>query len=265
MTTMFKNWTALVTGASKGIGAEFARELAARGADLVLVARSADSLHALAKEVTGKYGVRATVIAADLNKPHAARTILGELSREGLEIDLLINNAGLGQTGNFLGNELDHELASIQVNVHALVALSHGVGQRLSRRGRGGIINVASDAAFQPLPYMATYAATKAFVLHFTEALRHELAGSGVDVMVVVPGSTATGFFDGVSVSMPANAFDRADVVAKRTLDDFERGKAISYPGRVGVRLRTLAARVLPRNVVVKVAAGATTKMGLAD
>ncbi len=260
----YTNRTALVTGASKGLGAEFARALAAGGADLVLVARSAGALKELADELVDRHGVKATVIAADLSAQHAARTVVDELDKRGLQIDLLVNNAGLGQTGSFLSNDLERELGSIQVNVQALVAMSHLLGLRMKERGHGGIINVASNAAFQPLPRMATYAAAKAFVLHFSEALRHELAGSGVHVMAAAPGSTATGFFEGVSVSMDESAFDRADVVARRTLDAFNRGKTVSYPGRFGVRLMTLMPRLLPRDAIVRFAAGAMQKMGLA-
>jgi len=263
MKSKFKNRTVLVTGASKGLGAEFARQLAARGANVVLVARSAHVLRALADELHSKHGVDATFIAADLGASDAPETVMRELDRRGLEIDLLINNAGLGQTGAFLSNPLSHELGSIQVNVHALVALSHLFGRRMRERGHGGIINIASNAAFQPLPHMATYAAAKAFVLHFTEALRHELEASGVHVMAAVPGSTATSFFEGVPVTMQESAFDRADVVVERTLDAFARGKSISYPGRLSIRLATLAPRFFPRKAMVKVAAGATARMGL--
>ena len=260
----YKNRTALVTGASKGLGAEFARELAAGGANLVLVARSAGPLKELADELVGRYGVKAAVVAADLSAPHAAQAVVDELDKRGLQIDLLVNNAGLGQTGSFLSNDLAHELGSIQVNVQALVALSHLLGMRMKERGHGGIINVASNAAFQPLPHMATYAAAKAFVLHFTEALHHELKDSGVHVMAAAPGSTATGFFEGVAVSMDESAFDRADRVVRRTLDAFNRGKAVSYPGRFSVRLTTLLPRLLPRTAIVRMAAGAMQKMGLA-
>src|SRR5215472_15031535 len=185
----YKDWTALITGASKGLGSQFALQLAQHGANVVLVARSTEAMRRLAGDIVNRYGRRATVVAADLSDPNAPEALLRELDQQKLDIDLLVNNAGVGATGHFLANDLAREIGSIQVNIAALVALSHLLGQRMRQRGRGGIINIASNAAFQPLPYMATYAAAKAIVLHFTEALRHELKGSGVQVMAVAPGS----------------------------------------------------------------------------
>src|SRR5882757_8663653 len=167
--------TALVTGASKGLGEVFAEQLAARGMNLVLVARSLDALEILAKRLSDQYGVQCVALNADLADPGAAERIAAELERRGIQVDLLVNNAGLGLSGNFLSHELKQEQGSIQVNVQALVALSHLFGLRMKQRRKGGIINIASNASFQPLPAMATYAATKAFVLHFSEALSYEL------------------------------------------------------------------------------------------
>jgi uncharacterized protein len=141
-----------------------------------------------------------------------------EIERLDLKIDLLINNAGLGLTGDFVSHDLAEELGSIQVNVQALVGLSHALGAKMVSRGSGGIINLASNSAFQPLPYMATCAAAKAFVLHFTEALKFELRGRDVQVMAVCPGPTATSFFEGVSTKMKADVFDSAELVVRRTL-----------------------------------------------
>ena len=159
-----------------------------------------------------------------------------ELERLDLKIDLLINNAGLGLTGDFLSHDRAAELASIQVNVQALVGLSHALGAKMVLRGTGGIINLASNAAFQPLPHMATYAAAKAFVLHFSEALKIELKGQGVLVMAVCPGPTATSFFEGVSTKMKGVAFDSAEMVVGRTLRSFDQKKSVAYPGRFSVR-----------------------------
>jgi short-subunit dehydrogenase len=194
----YRGSTAMITGASKGLGAAFAKELAGRGMNLVLAARSIDTLQDLADSLGAQNGVRCVALQADLAASDAVKRIATELERLDLKIDLLINNAGLGLTGDFLSHDLAEELASIQVNVQALVGLTHALGAKMVSRGTGGIINLASNSAFQPLPHMATYAAAKAFVLHFSEALKFELKGRGVQVMAVCPGPTATSFFEGV-------------------------------------------------------------------
>jgi uncharacterized protein len=260
-----KGSTALITGASKGLGASFARELASRGMNLVLAARSIGPLQELADALSGQYGVSCVALQIDLAAPDAVERIMAELDRLDLKIDLLVNNAGLGLTGEFLSHGLAQELASIQVNIQALVGLSHALGARMVARGTGGIINLASNAAFQPLPNMATYAAAKAFVLHFSEALNAELEGRGVRVMAVCPGPTATSFFDGVSTTMAQGTFDSAELVVRRTLQSFDQGKSVAYPGRFSVRAATWLPRLLPRSVVVNAAASATGKMGLAS
>ena len=204
----YKGRTALVTGASKGLGAAFAEALARRGSDLILVARSAGALEVLAHRLTAQFGVTCTVMTSDLRAPDAAAKLVSGLDERGISVDLLVNNAGLGLSGPFLSHDIAAEQASVQVNILALIGLSHLVGAKMSERGTGGIINIASNAAFQSLPFMAVYAASKAFVLSFTEALRYELAGDGVPVMVACPGPTATHFFDGVRTTMKASNFD---------------------------------------------------------
>jgi uncharacterized protein len=260
----YKGSTALITGASKGLGVVFAEELATRGADLVLIARSKDALQTLAARLTAQHGVKCYVIAADLADPRAIDDIFAELAEQSLRVDLLINNAGLGLSGRFLDHDHSKEQASIQVNVQALVGLSHRFGNAMSARGRGGIINIASNSAFQPLPYMATYAATKAFVLHFGEALQHELSDTGVRVMTACPGPTATSFFEGTPTTMSDKSFDTPEMVVRGILRAFDQGKAVAYPGRPSVRFATWLPRLLPRGLVVRLAAMATGKMGLA-
>lgn len=255
--------TALITGASKGLGEAFAKELAARGVNLVLVARSIDTLKELADSLGARYGVRTVALQADLAKADAVDRIVADLEHLDLKIDLLVNNAGLGLTGDFLSHDRTQELDTIQVNIRALVGLSHALGAKMASRGTGGIINVASNASFQPLPYMATYAAAKAFVLHFSETLNFELKGRGVQVMAACPGPTATSFFDGVSTSMKDSAFDSAEMVVRCTLRSFDRRKSVAYPGRFSVRAATWLPRLLPRDFVVGAAASATSKMGL--
>ena len=249
---------ALITGASKGLGLIFAEELATRGVDLVLIARSKDALEILAARLAARHGVKCYVIAADLAEPRTIDDIFAELVEQGVQIDLLINNAGLGLSGHFLDHDYAKEQASIQVNIQALVGLSHRFGRAMSARGRGGIINIASNSAFQPLPYMATYAASKAFVLHFGEALRHELSPTGVWVMTACPGPTATSFFDGTPTTMSNRSFDTPEMVVRGILRAFDQGKAVAYPGRPSVRIATWLPRLLPRAVVVRLAAMAT-------
>jgi uncharacterized protein len=261
----YKGSTAMVTGASKGLGAAFTKELAGRGMNLVLVARSGGPLQDLADSLGVQHGVRCVALQADLAAPDAVQRIVTELEHLDLKIDLLINNAGLGLTGDFLSHDRAAELASIQVNVQALVGLSHALGAKMVSQGMGGIINLASNAALQPLPHMATYAAAKAFVLHFSEALKIELKGQGVLVMAVCPGPTATSFFEGVSTKMKGVAFDSAEMVVGRTLRSFDQKKSVAYPGRFSVRVATWLPRLLPRSVVVSAAASVTGKMGLAS
>ncbi|MFP3550812.1 SDR family oxidoreductase [Paraburkholderia sp. SIMBA_049] len=260
---VYRGSTALITGASRGLGKVFAQTLAARGMNLVLVARSGDALEALATDLAGRYGVKSIALSADLGDPNAVERIAEELKRRGVQVDLLINNAGLGLTGSFFSHDLRKKQSEIQVNVHALTALSHVFGGGMAKRGSGGIINLASNASFQPLPYMATYAATKAFVLSFSEALQFEIASAGVHVMAACPGPTATSFFDGVSTNVSSKDMDSSESVVQKTLKAFDQKKAVVYPGRTSVRVATLLPRLLPRALVVRLAAMASGKMGL--
>jgi short-subunit dehydrogenase len=156
-------------------------------------------------------------------------------------------------------------MSQINLNVNGLVALTFHFGREMAARGKGGIINISSNSAFQPVPYMATYGATKAFTLMFTEAIAEEMRSTGVRVMAVCPGPTATQFFDQAPTIMKASEMDSVEFVAERTLKDFERGKVISYPGRTSVRILTWAARFMPRSTAARIAAGFSKKMGYAD
>ncbi|MFJ3360353.1 MULTISPECIES: SDR family NAD(P)-dependent oxidoreductase [Streptomyces] len=261
----YTNTTALVTGASKGLGEAYARELASRGAHLILVARSADALHALADEIRATHSVRVDVIAADLSDRRSPQRVLDAVDGLGLDVDLLVNNAGMGAVGPFLDRPLAPNLQSVDVNVTALVGLVHLLGARMVERGRGGIVNIASTAAFQPMPYQASYAATKAFVLSFTEAVAEEVRGTGVRVMAAHPGATATGFFDRTTASMNPKFTDAPADVAARTLDDFARGRAVSFPGRASQRVGVWASRVLPRTAVTRVTGALNRRLGFRD
>ncbi|WNV86535.1 SDR family oxidoreductase [Umezawaea sp. Da 62-37] len=259
----FQGTAALVTGASKGLGTAYAAELARRGAHLVLVARSRDALEDLAARLREAHGVRVEVITADLGDPAGPAHVVAELGERGIEVDLLLNNAGLGSVGPFLDRPLEQHLVSVDVNIGGLVALTQLLGGRMLARGRGGIVNIASTAAFQPMPYQASYAATKAFVLSFSEALAAELRGSGVTVMAAHPGAVATGFFDGTTATIDPRRADTPERVAARTLDDFARGRHVSYPGRAVNRVGTLVSRLLPRRATTALVGRLNRGLGL--
>jgi len=186
--------TTLITGASFGIGLELARIFAREGHNLVLVARSADKLRQLASELERTYGTRSLILAADLSEPGSPAYVLDQTSRANILIDVLVNNAGFGQYGLFVENDLEECLRQIQLNVTALTHLTRLYLPAMIGRQEGRILNVASTAAFQPGPLMAVYFATKAYVLHFSEALANELAGTGVTVTCLCPGATKTEF-----------------------------------------------------------------------
>ncbi|MGW6795244.1 SDR family NAD(P)-dependent oxidoreductase [Streptomyces chartreusis] len=260
--TAYAGITALITGASKGIGASYARELASRGANLVLVARSEGVLKKLASQLQSAHKVRVDVIAADLFDRSAPQTIADTLTERGIEVDLLINNAGLGASGPFLTRPFGPNLDSVDLNITTLMGMVHSIGSRMLERGRGGIINVSSVAGFQPMPFQASYGATKAFVLSFTEALAEELRATDLRVMAVHPGPVNTGFFDGTDVTMNPKAVT-PERIATKSLDDFARGRAISFPGGFSDFATTLVSRVLTRKRVVRLSGNFNRKSGL--
>jgi short-subunit dehydrogenase len=235
----------LITGASAGLGAEFARQCAARGESLALVARRRDRLEALAKEI----GVDVHIFAADLAPPGAAFSLIAEIEAEGLGVDTLINNAGFGLAGKFADKPIARQSEMIDLNVRALVELCHLVLPAMRERGKGAICNVASTAAFQPGPNMAVYYATKAFVLSFTEALHHELKGSGIKVSALCPGPTTTEF-GSVAGTNISSALDRitgnAENVVRTGLAGLDRNKAVVIPG-IPNKATAQISRFLPR------------------
>jgi short-subunit dehydrogenase len=195
--------TALITGSSFGIGLEFARIFAREGYNLVLAARSADRLRQLASELEKAHGTRSLILATDLSEPGASAYVLDQTTRADIQVDVLVNNAGFGQYGLFAENDLEECLRQIQLNVTTLTHLTRLFLPAMIERAKvetkterkpGGILNVASTAAFQPGPLMAVYFATKAYVLHFSEALANEVKGTGVTVSCLCPGPTATEF-----------------------------------------------------------------------
>lgn len=246
---------ALVTGASSGIGYDLARILAADRHDLVLVARSADRLRALADELAARHGIRALALPADLSDPAAPTAIMSALGERAVSIDILINNAGFGTYGPFASSDPARELAMLQVNIVSLVHLTRLVLPGMLERRAGRVLNVASTAAFQPGPLMAGYYASKAFVLHFSEALANELRGSGVTVTALCPGPTRTNFQ--VAAEMRASRLVRGPLmmdslpVARAGYEAMLRGRPLIIPGLPN-RIMSLAVRVLPRRLVTR-------------
>jgi short-subunit dehydrogenase len=241
--------TTLITGASSGIGEAFARRLAAEGHDVLLIARSEEKLLALCNELGLNYNVRAEYFVADLSQPESPARLLEETRARNLEIDLLINNAGFGSMGEFGQLDLARELNMIDLNVRSLVELTHLFLQPMRERKRGSIINVASTASFQPVPFMATYAATKAFVLSFSEALWEENRPLGIKVMALCPGVTGTGFFEASRMKRPpARLVQTSEQVVDVALRAWKRGKASvisGWPNRITVESERLVPRAL--------------------
>lgn len=248
--------TALITGASYGIGAAFARRLAAAGAHLIITARSRDRLDALAAELRAQHGNNVTVIENDLARPTAPQELFDETERRGLAIDLLVNNAGFGAAGDFADLPLTRQLEMIQVNVTALVALSHLYLQPMIRRRAGAIIQLASTASFQGVPYMAVYAATKAFILNFGEGLWGEAQGYGVRVLTLCPGATATHFqaVAGTARLRDPQKMQTPEEVVEVGLRALAAGRSVAVSG-FGNRLMVFAERFLPRPWVTQAAA----------
>ena len=249
--------TTLITGASSGIGAAFASKLAARGRNVFLVARSEDKLIALCNELGRLTSIRAQYMALDLLEPDAGVRLLEETKKRDLNIDMLINNAGFGSMGEFTKLDLERELEMIRLNVSALVDLTYRFLPAMREQKRGTIINVASTAAFQPVPYMATYAATKAFVLSFSEALWDENRAHGIHVMALCPGVTETNFFETAGIDRPPmRTVQTAEEVVETALRGLARHKAVVVSGWANWLVME-AERVVPRSVVTKIAGNA--------
>jgi short-subunit dehydrogenase len=252
---MERRRTALVTGASSGIGLDLAKRFAAEGFDVVLVARSQGKLEEVRAAIEGEHKVRAHVVTADLAQPGAAETLVVELERRGLEIDALVNNAGYALYGAFAETDLADELAMIQVNIVALTHLTKLVVRKMVTRRSGYILNLASTAAFQPGPLMSVYYATKAYVLSFSEALANELDGTGVTVTALCPGPTRTGFQARAQMEesklVRGKEIMSAEEVARAGFEGLMKGKTVVIPG-VGNKMLAQAVRFLPRKTVTK-------------
>ncbi|GHF17009.1 SDR family NAD(P)-dependent oxidoreductase [Pseudolysinimonas yzui] len=252
MTIDYRGTTALVTGASSGIGEEFARQLASRGANLVLVARRAERLEALATELRAERGVTVDVIPLDLAAPRVGRALAAGLSERGITIDTVVANAGFGTHERFEDEDGDRIADEIAVNVAAVVDIAHEFYPGMLARGRGALVTVASTGAYQPVPHMAVYGATKAFVLSFTEALWYEARHSTLRVLALSPGATGTEFFDvaGDDAQVGPRRQPVAELVefAMRTLD--RPNGAGSVIAGFGNHLTAAVSRLLPRRAL---------------
>lgn len=251
-TSVPSSW-ALITGASSGIGKCYAQFLAATGRNLVLTARRADALAALGRSLESAHGIRTLSVPKDLSVPTSAAEIYREVTAQGIEVDLLINNAGFGEYGLIHEVSLESNQRMIQLNVVALAALTQSFLEPMVTRKRGTIINVASTAAFQPLPYMATYAATKAFVLSFTEALWAEYRHRGVRVLAVCPGATDTEFFDHHSSPDAAvvGAKETPEAVVRQTFQALAKDAPSVITGSFTNRFLANLSRLLTRKRAV--------------
>jgi short-subunit dehydrogenase len=248
--------TALITGASFGIGESFAQELASRQTNLVLVARSKDKLDGLAQQLQEKYSIQAEVIAKDLTEPGATQAVFDEVTQKGITIDLLINNAGFGDYGLFAERDLQKQVKMIQLNITALVELSHLFLTPMRQRRSGSIINVASIAAYQPIPYLSIYSATKAFVLHFSEALWEENKDAGLHILALCPGPTESNFFEAAEFPSTLGRGNKKDLVpaeevVKDALQALEKNQSTLVTGGFGNQIIANISRFVPRDMVV--------------
>jgi uncharacterized protein len=245
--------TTLITGSSSGIGAAFARKLATLGRNVLLVARSEHKLVTLCNELGRISGVRAQYFVIDLREPGAGEQLFEETKKRQLEIDMLVNNAGFGSMNDFARLDLQSELKMVDLNVRSVVELTHRFLVPMRERKQGTIINVASTAGFQPVPYMATYAATKAFVLSFSEALWEENRTHGIHVMALCPGVTETNFFEASSMDRPPmRTIQTPEEVVDVALRGLARGRSNVISGWTNY-LMIEAQRFVPRSMVIKV------------
>lgn len=254
MITKYADQWGLVTGASSGIGAEFARQLAARGMHLILVSRREALLKQLADELHQQHGTKCEVIVSDLTQAAEPARVLAEAAARGLTIELLVNNAGFGCIGEVDKTDVGRVLELIRLNISALTELTYRVLPEMMRRGHGGIINVASVAAFQPVGYMGVYAASKSYVLHFSEALWAEARTKGVTVTTLCPGTTRTDFFDvsgAPSGWLAKHSSQDVKPVVKAGLRALEKGRSYVVSGWKNYLL-TLLVRLATRATVVK-------------
>jgi hypothetical protein len=247
--------TCLITGASSGIGAEIARELASRGLGVTLVARREERLRELADELISNHGIDAEIVSADVSSERSRNRLFNEIEQRGLTVEVLVNNAGFGSGGRF--NELDpaKEASMVRTNCEAVIALTGHYLPEMVSRGRGAVLNVASLIAFQPVPYQATYGATKAFVLSFTDAIHEELRSTGVTATSVCPGPVRTEFgeqggFGGADERIPDHLWLDAGKVARDAVNALDAGDRVTVPGPQN-QIAALWGQHLPRSILL--------------
>lgn len=261
---VFSGTYALVTGASSGLGEEFARQLAHRGCHLVLTGRSRDKLETLASDLARINGVATRVVTADLAQPGGAEQLALIIDDLGVSIDHLVNNAGFGAAGPFADSDAKRQTGMVRVNVESVVCLSRHFLPGMVRRNRGGIINVGSTAAYQPTPYMAAYGASKAFIVSFSAALASELEKTDIRVLACCPGPVPTGFQ--AAAGIPAGgvlnvAKLEPNAVVQSTLEAYTSGRVVHVPGKVN-SVQTTLSKLLPRAVVVRAARFTMRRLG---
>jgi uncharacterized protein len=257
----YKGSTALITGASGGLGEAFAEQLAQRGCNLVLVARSEDKLRAVAQRLERQYKIKAAVMAADLGSSAAVEQVIAEARKMGIEVDLLVNNAGFGIFERFLESPLERQMEQVEVNIRALVTLTYAFAPGMVARRQGGVINLASSAGFQPLAGANIYAASKSFVILFSEALAQELVKQRVNVLAVCPGPVATAFYADKKPAIGRNQMDDPKSIVREVLRAFDKEKRVVIPGKFSIRMNAFAVRLLPRKLVARIAEGTTRKL----
>jgi short-subunit dehydrogenase len=247
--------TALITGASGGIGKCFAQKLAAKNTNLIIIARSEDKLNTLAQELQQQHNIQVDVIVKDLSQISAPQEVFDAVQAKGLSVDILINNAGFGDYGEFVHTDCDRQIEMIQLNNIAVVALTHKFLPQMRERGSGSIINVSSIAAYQPLPYISVYAASKAFVRSFSEALWAENRQYGVRVLVVSPGPTETNFFEEANfppaLARNAKSMSTPEEVVDEAMKALENGNAAVVVGGIASKFITGLSSVMPRETLL--------------
>jgi len=244
--------TALITGASAGIGEAIARELAGRGHGVTLVARREDRLRSLSTELSDRFGVRAEAIGVDLGSDTARAHLPRRIDELGLDVEILVNNAGFGGGEYFARTARERLVSMVELNCVALLDLQAVYLPQMVERGRGTVINIASTAAFQPIPGAATYAATKAFVLNLSEAVHEELKGTGVTLTAVCPGPVKTEF-EGIIEGLPKGLFVEPERVAREAIDGLEHGRLSVVPGAMN-KVNAVSGRYAPRRVFLPLA-----------
>lgn len=266
MRELFRGSWALVTGASSGIGEELARQLARRGANLIITARSRDRLEALAAELREREQLRVEVVVADLATPGGVERLRREVDALDVFVEHLINNAGFGLAGAFAASDVRVDLDMVRLNCEAPMVLARHFAPSMAAQRRGGILNVASTAAHQPMPYMAVYGATKAFLMSWSVALGEELRSRGVRVCALCPGPVPTRFQEvaGTVLGFQSIAALSAEETARRGLEGYERGREVVVTGAVNT-VQTLTSKVLPRAVVTRSLGFAMKRMGRND